>query len=428
MLRQTYRRGRRGSRSRRPVDCAAPTGASAADDPPLPRRDDWPPAKVCCWFCCCEAKPPSMTVALPAEPASSPRAASAARPTASRTCACCDTNSACALLSATRSTTCSGPRSAGLSVSSALCWCAFDRNTTFWLSASVQSGVLMCGASTCAFAAAIAPRPATAAGSSGLRPPPWRRPRGSRWRPGPPRRWLPRARAARPTARSRWPAAPARWLHRRLLVASAPFASASVRSKVGTFGVSGAAVPVDAVAAVAAGADAVVPAAGIAIAPAPPVSLASASCSTSRLVAGAAWVAAVTSWPRDPPAWPWHRLAGHGRLCAAAAAAAASAGSALSVRACSCACTGSRRERGGVGVSGGVRGRIVGRVVVRWRTASCRRPASTKPVASTRPARRHSTHRDAWRRFASASARTARRSSRSRHRRRRWTNPRRGRP
>ena len=48
------------------ADCAAPTGASAADDPPLPRRDDWPPAKVCCWFCCCEAKPPSLTVALPA--------------------------------------------------------------------------------------------------------------------------------------------------------------------------------------------------------------------------------------------------------------------------------------------------------------------------------------------------------------------------
>lgn len=76
-------------------------------------------------------------------------------------------------------------------------------------------------------------------------------------------------------------------LRGRLLVASAPFASASVRSKVGTFGASGTAV---AVAAVEAGADAVVPAAGIAIAPEPPVSLASASCSASRLVAGVAWV------------------------------------------------------------------------------------------------------------------------------------------
>ncbi|VWC49062.1 hypothetical protein BCO37747_08062 [Burkholderia contaminans] len=72
-------------------------------------------------------------------------------------------------------------------------------------------------------------------------------------------------------------------------MASAPFASASVRSKVGTFGVSGAAVAVAAVDAVDAGADAVVPAAGIAIAPEPPVSLASASCSASRLVAGVAW-------------------------------------------------------------------------------------------------------------------------------------------
>ncbi|MBE2972896.1 hypothetical protein IMT09_33265 [Burkholderia cepacia] len=49
-----------------------------------------------------------------------------------------------------------------------------------------------------------------------------------------------------------------------------------MRSKVGTFGVSGAVAPADAV---DAGADAVAPAAGIAIAPEPPVSLSSAVCS-----------------------------------------------------------------------------------------------------------------------------------------------------
>ena len=107
------------------ADCATSAGASTADDPPCPRRGDWPWAKVCCGFCCCDAKPPSLTLALPSPspPASiASRSFGSAASTASRTCACCDTNSACAWLSATRSTTCSGPRSGGLSVSSAVCW------------------------------------------------------------------------------------------------------------------------------------------------------------------------------------------------------------------------------------------------------------------------------------------------------------------